>query len=57
MRRVLAGEHGHAIYKHRKATVEPVFAQIKFNRKTNRFQRRAAPQRYPNGGWWPQRTT
>jgi hypothetical protein len=40
MRRVLAGEHGHAIYEHRKATVEPVFAQIKFNRKTNRLQRR-----------------
>jgi transposase len=40
MRRVLAGEAGHALYKHRKATVEPVFAQIKFNRKTNRFQRR-----------------
>jgi hypothetical protein len=40
MRRVLASEHGHAIYKHRKATVEPVFAQIKFNRKINRFQRR-----------------
>ena len=40
MRRVLASEHGHTIYKHRKATVEPVFAQIKFNRKINRFQRR-----------------
>jgi transposase len=40
MRRVLTSEHGHAIYKHRKATVEPVFAQIKFNRKINRFQRR-----------------
>ena len=40
MRRVLASEHGHALYKHRKATVEPVFAQIKFNRKINRFQRR-----------------
>jgi transposase len=40
MRRVLASDHGHTIYKHRKATVEPVFAQIKFNRKTNRFQRR-----------------
>ena len=40
MRRVLASEHGHAIYKHRKSTVEPVFAQIKFNRKINRFQRR-----------------
>jgi transposase len=40
MRRVLSNEHGHTIYKHRKATVEPVFAQIKFNRKINRFQRR-----------------
>src|SRR5579862_8214588 len=40
MRRVLASEHGHALYKHRKATVEPVFAQIKFNRKINRIQRR-----------------
>jgi transposase len=40
MRRVLASDHGHTIYKHRKATVEPVFAQIKFNRKINRFQRR-----------------
>jgi Transposase DDE domain/Transposase domain (DUF772) len=40
MRRVLSSEHGHTIYKHRKATVEPVFAQIKFNRKINRFQRR-----------------
>lgn len=39
MRRVLASESGHALYKHRKATVEPVFAQIKFNRKINRFQR------------------
>ena len=40
MRRVLASEHGHTIYKHRKSTVEPVFAQIKFNRKINRFHRR-----------------
>ena len=31
---------GHELYKHRKATVEPVFAQNKFNRKINRFQRR-----------------
>jgi hypothetical protein len=39
MRRVLASETGHELYKNRKATVEPVFAQIKFNRKINRFQR------------------
>jgi len=40
MRRVLASEAGHALYKHRKATVEPVFAQNKFNRGFRRFQRR-----------------
>jgi hypothetical protein len=32
MRRVLSSEAGHELYKHRKATVEPVFAQNKFNR-------------------------
>ena len=40
MRRVLASEAGHELYKHRKATVEPVFAQNKFNRGFRRFQRR-----------------
>jgi transposase len=40
MRRVLATEAGHELYKHRKATVEPVFAQNKFNRGLRRFQRR-----------------
>ena len=40
MRCVLATEAGHALYKHRKATVEPVFAQNKFNRGFRRFQRR-----------------
>jgi transposase len=40
MRRVLTSEAGHALYKHRKATVEPVFAQNKFNRSFRRFQRR-----------------
>ena len=40
MRRVLASDAGHELYKYRKASVEPVFAQIKFNRKINRFQRR-----------------
>ena len=34
---MLASEHGHGLYEHRKATVEPVFAQI--NRKINRVQR------------------
>jgi transposase len=40
MRRVLASEAGHELYKHRKATVAPVFAQHKFNRGFRRFQRR-----------------
>ena len=40
MRRVLATEAGHELYKHRKATVEPFFAQNKFNRGFRRFQRR-----------------
>jgi Transposase DDE domain len=40
MRRVLASEAGHKLYKHRKATVEPVFAQNKFNRGFRRVQRR-----------------
>ena len=40
MRRVLSSEAGHELYKHRKATVEPVFAQNKFNRGFRRFQRR-----------------
>ena len=40
MRRVLSSEAGHELYRHRKATVEPVFAQNKFNRGFRRLQRR-----------------
>jgi hypothetical protein len=40
MRRALASDYGGELYKHRKATVEPVFAQNKFNRGFRRFQRR-----------------
>jgi transposase len=40
MRRVLATDHGQAIYRRRMSTVEPVFGQIKFNRRIDRFQRR-----------------
>ena len=57
MRRMLASEAGHALYKHRKATVEPVSAQIKFNRKINHSNAEAAPPRYRNGGWSRPRTT
>ncbi len=40
MRRVLASELGGQLYRRRSPTIEPVFAQIKFNRKIDRFQRR-----------------
>jgi DDE family transposase len=40
MCQVLASDAGHKLYKHRKATVEQVFAQNKFNRGFRRFQRR-----------------
>ena len=40
MRRVLETEHGQALYRRRMATVEPVFGQVKFNRRFDRFQRR-----------------
>jgi hypothetical protein len=40
MRRVLETDHGHDLYVKRKATIEPVFAQMKFNRRMGRFQRR-----------------
>jgi hypothetical protein len=40
MRQVLASECGSRLYRRRSPTIEPVFAQIKFNRKIDRFQRR-----------------
>jgi transposase len=40
MRRVLETEHGAAIYRKRMATIEPVFGQVKFNRRLDRFLRR-----------------
>jgi DDE family transposase len=40
MRRVLATDHGKALYRKRLATVEPVFGQMKFNRRLDRFLRR-----------------
>jgi hypothetical protein len=40
MRRVLATELGAGLYRRRQALVEPVFADLKFNRKIERFQRR-----------------
>jgi transposase len=40
MRRVLSSDHGKALYRKRHATVEPVFGQMKFNRRLDRFLRR-----------------
>jgi transposase len=40
MRRVLGSEFGGQFYRRRQALVEPVFADLKFNRKIDRFQRR-----------------
>jgi len=40
MRRVLATEHGHAIYRQRQETIEPVFGHTKHNRGFRQFQRR-----------------
>jgi transposase len=40
MRRVLATDRGGELYRKRKAMIEPVFANTKFNRRIDRFQRR-----------------
>jgi hypothetical protein len=40
MRRVLATDHGRGLYSKRKYSIEPVFGQIKANRRIDRFQRR-----------------
>jgi transposase len=40
MRRVLETDAGRELYVKRKAMIEPVFAQTKFNRRIDRFQRR-----------------
>ena len=40
MRRVLAGDHGGALYRRRQPMIEPVFGHTKFNRGMNRFRRR-----------------
>jgi hypothetical protein len=40
MRRVIASEAGGELYSKRQCMVEPVFAQIKTNRRIDRFKRR-----------------
>jgi transposase len=39
MRRVLATEHGGGLYAKRQGMIEPVFADTKYNRRCDRFQR------------------
>jgi len=41
MRRVLSTELGRVLYRKRQAMIEPVFGDTKFNRRIDRFQRRA----------------
>jgi hypothetical protein len=40
MRRVIKSDTGHSLYSQRKHTIEPIFGQIKHNRRIARFQRR-----------------
>jgi len=40
MREKLSTDRGPALYRQRTTTIEPVFGQIKFNRRIDRFQRR-----------------
>ena len=40
MRRVLQTDTGKALYQQRQTTIEPVFGQMKFNRRLDRFLRR-----------------
>lgn len=49
MRRVIASEQGGALYTQRQWMVEPVFAQIKTNRRIDRFKRRGLRPPAPSG--------
>lgn len=40
MREQLATDEGKELYRQRQAIIEPVFAQTKYNRRIDRFQRR-----------------
>ena len=45
MRRLLATDLGRELYEKRHQTIEPVFGQIKYNRRIDRFQRRGRHRR------------
>jgi hypothetical protein len=49
MRRVLATERGDELYSRRPGMVEPVFGQIKANRRMGRFKRRGRAPPARNG--------
>jgi hypothetical protein len=49
MRRVLATEHGRAIYSQRQETIEPVFGHTKHNRGFRQFRRRGRPRSARSG--------
>ncbi|MEA2188469.1 MAG: Transposase domain [Solirubrobacteraceae bacterium] len=49
MRRVLQTNYGSDLYRKRKGMIEPVFGKAKFNRGSDRFQRRGAPPCAQNG--------
>jgi len=40
MRDTLTSDRGRELYAQRKITIEPVFGQIKYNRRIDRFMRR-----------------
>ena len=40
MREQLASDEGKELYRQRQSIIEPVFAQTKYNRRIDRFQRR-----------------
>ena len=47
MRKVLATERGSELYRKRQPMIEPMFAQVKFNRGLDRFSAEDAPR--PSG--------
>ena len=49
MRRVLATDRGGELYAKRNGMIEPVFADTKFNRRIDRFQRRGRAAAARNG--------
>ena len=57
MRRVLATERGNSLYRRRQPMIEPVFAQMKFNRGPIASDDAAAAPSAPKGGSSPRPTT